>query len=250
MKQARWSVVLAAITALAMTGCGHEEGDGHAHEAEPGISFQAKYGLLVTPTTARFIGLEVADVEERKIKSTLEFSAQIYRAVSGAQFASNLTSALASGMVSATQAALLREGQPVSVPVTGADPLVGRVVGLNCGLEKTAGQVEVLLAVDDFQGRLTRGAFVSVAATLGGDKSVVSVPRSGLLRTTEGDFVYTLSGDRFVRAAVKLGVVNHEFAEVTDGLLDGDKIVVRPVMTLWLAELQSIRGGKACADGH
>jgi hypothetical protein len=26
--------------------------------------------------------------------------------------------------------------------------------------------------------------------------------------------------------------------------------VVQPVMTLWLAELQSLRGGKACADGH
>ena len=31
---------------------------------------------------------------------------------------------------------------------------------------------------------------------------------------------------------------------------DRDEVVVNPVMTLWMAELQSIRGGKACADGH
>ena len=85
---------------------------------------------------------------------------------------------------------------------------------------------------------------------VGFDRTVVSVPHSALLRTIEGDFVYTVSGERFVRTAVRLGVVNHAFAEVTDGLLDGDRIVVHPVTTLWLAELQSIRGGKACADGH
>ena len=53
-----------------------------------------------------------------------------------------------------------------------------------------------------------------------------------------------------MRAPVKLGVVNEDRAEVTDGLYAGDRIVVRPVMALWLAELQSLRAGKACADGH
>ena len=76
------------------------------------------------------------------------------------------------------------------------------------------------------------------------------MPRSSIFRTTEGDFVYTVNGEHFVRAPVKLGRVNHDFAEVTDGLYAGDQIVVQPVMTLWMAELQSIRGGKACADGH
>jgi hypothetical protein len=38
--------------------------------------------------------------------------------------------------------------------------------------------------------------------------------------------------------------------QITDGLYAGDQVVVQPVMSLWLAELQSLRGGKACADGH
>ena len=59
-----------------------------------------------------------------------------------------------------------------------------------------------------------------------------------------------MSGKQFVRAALKTGEVSNESVEVTDGLYAGDRIVVQPVMTLWLAELQSIRGGKACADGH
>ncbi len=53
-----------------------------------------------------------------------------------------------------------------------------------------------------------------------------------------------------MRAAVKLGAVNGEFAEVADGLYAGDQVVVKPVMTLWLSEIQALRGGKACSDGH
>jgi len=247
------------VWALALVSCGHKEGDGHAHsdaqgEAEPGVSFQAKHGLLVPPATAKFIGLQVADVEERKVASALHFAAQVYRPANEAQFASTqpgaAITALASGTVSPTQAALLREGQMLSVAVEGAKALPGRIAGVNRAVEKASGQFEVLLMVTDEQARLAKGVFLAVSVPLGGEKSVMSVPRSALLRTTAGDFVYTASGERFVRAAVKVGMVNHEFAEVTDGLFEGDKIVVNPVMTLWMAELQSLRGGQACADGH
>ena len=145
----------------------------------------------------------------------------------------------------------MREGQAVTVQNGAAEAsLQGRIVALKRDLEQASGQVEVLLAVSDAQHPLASGAILSVTVTLGREENVVGVPRSALFRTTEGDFVYTVSGDHFVRTAVKLGVVNHEFAEVTDGLYAGDQIVVQPVMTLWLAELQSLRGGKACADGH
>jgi multidrug efflux pump subunit AcrA (membrane-fusion protein) len=84
----------------------------------------------------------------------------------------------------------------------------------------------------------------------GSEKTVVSIPRSALLQTAEGNFVYTVSGNRFVRTTIKIGARNDKFVEVVDGLYAGDQVVVKPVMTLWLAELQAIRGGKACADGH
>jgi hypothetical protein len=251
-------IALAALTALAVTGCGQKTVIGHTQEtvaAEPGVTFSAKKGLLVPQDTAKFIGLKVADVEERKLAAEFQFSAQVYRAASEVQFASQqLTerpATLASGNVSPAEAATLREGQTVSA-THGDDnvPLPGHILALKRGLEKTSGQVEVLLAIADAAHPLPAGASLSVTAPLGGEKGVVSVPRSALFRTTEGDFVYTVSGDHFMRAPVKLGIVNHEFAEVTDGLYAGDQIVVQPVMTLWLAELQSLRGGKACADGQ
>lgn len=240
---------------LTLAGCGREGKEAHVEQADAGVTFNAKKGLLVPPETAKFIGLQVADVEERKIAATFQFSARVYRAASEAQFASLQPSgrpdALASGTVGPADAAKLREGQAVSVQ-SGTDSVLlpGRVVALNRDLEKASGQVEVLLAIADGEKPLASGAFLSVSVSLGGEKSVVSVPRSAVFRTTEGDFVYTVSGEHFMRAPVKLGVVNHEFVEVTDGLYAGDQIVIQPVMTLWLAELQSLRGGKACADGH
>ncbi len=250
--------VFAAIVLLAIVGCGHTDGDSHAQdsgETETGVTFNAKKGLRVPPETAKFIGLQVADVEERKIVAAFQFCARVYRAASEAQFVSlqpsGTRTALASGNVSPTDAAKLSEGQTVSAQsADGETSFAGRIVALKRSLENASGQVEVLLTLADAPQPLPSGAFVSVTVPLGSEKSVVSVPCSALLRTTEGDFVYTVSGDHFVRAPVKLSVVNHDFAEVTDGLYAGDQIVVQPVMTLWMAELQSLRGGKACADGH
>lgn len=222
--------------------------------ASQGVTFSAKHGLSVPPDTAKFIGLEIADVEERKIATELRFTAQVFRTAKEARFASLQptlpTTTHASGLISSANAEQIREGQSITVVSDGTNSMSGRVASLNKGMSKAGGQVEVLLAVTDEQRQLEQGAFLSVRVALGGEKSVVSVPRSALLRTAEGDFVYTVSGEKFVRTPVKLGVVNHEFVEITDGLFAGDQIAVKPVMTLWLAELQSIRGGKACADGH
>jgi len=44
---------------------------------------------------------------------------------------------------------------------------------------------------------------------------------------------------------VKLGLTDGEFTEVTDGLFAGDKVVVHPVMTLWMTELHNFNGGDA-----
>jgi multidrug efflux pump subunit AcrA (membrane-fusion protein) len=78
----------------------------------------------------------------------------------------------------------------------------------------------------------------------------VAIPRVSLLKTAEGSFVYAVNGERFVRTPVKVGAENSERVEITDGLYSGDQIVSNGVMPLWLAELQVLRGGKACTCGH
>lgn len=258
--------ILSVSTLLVGCNKSHNEDDGLAHTEggpEPaevhtaetaGITFSERSGLNVSPETAKFIGLQTCEVEERKVAAEFRFAAGVYRAVSEARSASTQpmvsTTALASGSISPAEAEALREGQSISVSAEGVGPLAARVSALQSGWDKSGGQIEVLLSITDKDGQLVNGAFVSASVTLGGEQAVVSVPKSALLRTTDGDFVYTVSGESFVRAAVKLGAVNGEFAEVADGLYAGDQVVVKPAMTLWLSEIQALRGGKACSDGH
>lgn len=236
--------ITACVVSLFVSGCHREKaspdagGYGAAKPEATGVTFKAGKGLHVPPETAQFIGLRVEDVMERKVASALDFTAQIYRA------------ALASGSVRQSEAAALRVGLDVTAVTRSGQSIPARISAIYAGSGETNGSVEVLLIVDGGKVELPPGSFLSVRVATGSEKAVVSVPTSALLRTAEGNFVYTVSGERFVRAPVKLGVINPEFAEVTDGLYAGDQIVVQPVMTLWMAELQSIRGGQACADGH
>ena len=81
-------------------------------------------------------------------------------------------------------------------------------------------------------------------------KGVAAIPADALLRTVKGDFVFVINGEWFLRTPVTLGGNNAGFFEVKDGLYEGDKIVTHGVRALWLAELQAVNGGVACADGH
>ena len=229
------------LATVFLTGCGHKEIAGHsaAESADViGISFSPKNGLLVSPETAKFIGLETVEVSERPIAATKEISARVFRTAT-----TNEPRALASALVSATEAAMLRPGLTATTTPSG---IAAEVIRLDHSTEAQTGMMEAILQVTDAQRELSEGSFVTARFAVGSTNAVTTVPRAALFRTTEGDFVYTVNGEHFIRAAVKLGGTDGEFVEVTDGLLTGDKVVVRPVMTLWMTELHNVNGGDAC----
>jgi hypothetical protein len=254
----RLNILFAVVISLTMVACGKvqsvtEEAHEH-HEGHEGVTFNPKSGLLVPETTAKFIGLQIAAVEERKVCADLQFTATVYQGIQETRLAS--LSATVPGLARATallglnEAKLLSQNQQLRVKTDEDAVLQGLVFSLNTRTTNSSGQVEVLVGIRDATGRLKTGTSVSVSARIAGEKTVVSVPNTALLKTTEGVFVYTVSGERFVRARVKLGTTDADFSEIADGLYTGDQVVSHPVMTLWMAELQSTRGGKACADGH
>ena len=44
--------------------------------------------------------------------------------------------------------------------------------------------------------------------------------------------------------------MDEDHVEIKDGLYSGDVVVTKAVKSLWMAELQVLRGGKACSCGH
>jgi hypothetical protein len=253
-------VIVFGFLAVALAGCGSktidkraDEGDHGEHQTDsPGITFKAGKGLRIAPDTAKFIGLRVADVTDRKISSGFSFAAQVYRSSRAVHSASVNPPAASTAMVSATlseaDATKVRRGAILRAQNKDGAKFEGLVAELKYPLGTNAAQVEVILALADPKGQLKEGTILTVHCETTLSDNAVAVPISAILRTVEGTFIYTVSGDRFIRTPVTLGLSDGEFVETLDGLYTGDQVVVEAVKTLWMAELQSIRGGKSCSD--
>jgi hypothetical protein len=237
------------LLVLGLGGCGrhpetpsNEHASHHHTGAEPeGITFSAKHGLSVPAETAKHIGLKIVDVEEKRVASTVRFSAQLYE-ISGEK-------TLASGVVSEERASLLTPNAEVQARV-GESTTSGKILAIRRPLGGDQGLIEVTVELANVPPGLSVGSFVSVEAPISAGGNALSIPRTALLKTVEGMFAYTVSGNFFVRTPVKVGAVEEAWVEVQDGLLLGDRVVQEPVLLLWLAELQTIRGGESCAHGH
>jgi hypothetical protein len=243
------SCICLLIVGTLAGGCGRPPKDADAAPArvEEGVSFNENKGLSIPKSTADFIGLKIVDVEEQKLASTFRFNAKVYRP---SAISAESRPTLASGFVAKADAQQLQGGQNVKIETEENFALTGKIAALNREMEKINGKVEVLLQIDDPQKSLALESFVEAVIPIETDEITVGVPRAALLRTAEGDFVYTVSGEHLVRSKVEVGDFSNEVVEVRDGLYAGDQVVANPVMTLWMAELQSIRGGASCADGH
>jgi hypothetical protein len=204
------------------------------------VTFKEGNGLLVPEATAKVIGLSLQDVEESEVPDVVTLSAQVFEAATESR---NPARALA--WVTPEQA----ERHTVGEAVRTAN-MNGRVAELHQEIGRSTGLVEMVIEFDDISRTLSMGSYVSVTLEKTGDGAVTSVPAAALLQTLDGAFVYTVNGDYYMRSAVQTGASGGGKVEIVDGLFAGDRIVTSPVMMLWLAELQAIRGGKPCTCGH
>lgn len=256
------ALVFIACVALVGSGCGkkHKEGDGHDHgkeeahgkddghghgeESPSGASFKPGKGVIIKDETRKILGVEVVDVTERKLPKQLRFSVQVF----GEKHHHTLNQqdhsgcdVHGSGLIPSDAAATLKPGQPVQLLKSTNTTLAGVVVAVQKAL--ALGESEIVVGVSNAATALKSGEFVSAIINLPRDESVAVVPRSAVLRTSEGAFVYAVNGDAYLRTAVKTGSEADGWAEITDGLLAGDQVVTKPVQGLWLIELRATKGG-------
>ena len=222
-----WHRLLAALALLALAQ--HSRGDsdedakgapGSGPHETPAAIFKDDHGLQFSPETAEAIGLHTGVAKIMTLAPELRITSQVFQAG---------PAALANAPVTAEQAAA----------VTGASVDGGRVERIDRGGESATGQAEVIVALD---GRHAVGDFVALTFK-GASSAVLAVPRSAILDSAAGKFVYVASGGFYLRTAVKTGASNDDFVAVTDGLKAGDVIVTTPVQTLWLTELRLTMAG-------
>lgn len=260
MKALRSILILSTLmtAGLLLVGCGHTEGDDHAHEAghshddghghgeesPSGASFKAGKGVSVTGETRELLGVEVADVAERKLPNQIRLTVQVFGEKHDHLLNAEDHSGCdvhGSGFVSTNTAAVLKLGQTVELLKTANGPLGGVVLAVQKAL--ALGESEVVIGVSNATATLTPGEFIQARVNLPREDAVLVIPESALLRTSEGSFVYAVNGDAYFRTAVKTGSEADGWVEISDGLLAGDQVVTKPVQTLWLIELRATKGG-------
>lgn len=196
-----------------------------------GIKYDEKQGLNVTPFSAKLLGLEMEDVDEQKIVETIQLQAQIFDT-------SPTKSALASAWLPVSDAKRLKQGTPVSTK----GGLAGEITGVSTELNE---QAEVLLSISDPKEELKSGKFVTASVALPSGGLVTVVPKKAVVHSAEGSFAYVDNGGWTVRTPVETGAESAGMVEIVDGLYFGDRIVTKPVMALWMTELQLLKSGKA-----
>jgi HlyD family secretion protein len=133
----------------------------------------------------------------------------------------------------------VRAGQPVRIEQWGGDrPLQGRVRRVEpSGFTKISAlgvEEQRVNAIIDFEGPdaerqgIGDGYRVEIRIVVDSRQNVVKVPTSSLIRAGEDWAVYVVDGERAARRVVRLGQRNGLEAEVTEGLSEGDRIIVYP----------------------
>ena len=259
MTAPRLAILIAALAGAFLVGCGkHSDGDGHEHgkaegkseghgheaEAPSGASFKAGKGVMLTDETRRSLGVETAEVTERKLPVELRFTAQVFgenHKPTAAETEHTECTARASGLMGQLQAASLRVGYLAALASKEGETLGGLVLAVNKSL--AIGDAEVVIGITNAGAKLKPGEFLSATVAIPREQSVAVVPKSAVLRSAEGTSVYTVNGDAYFRTPVKTGAEAEGLVEITDGLFAGDAVVTKPVEKLWLIELRATKGG-------
>ncbi|HAB19761.1 MAG TPA: efflux RND transporter periplasmic adaptor subunit [Verrucomicrobiota bacterium] len=243
--------LLAAVALFLLAGCKRPEEStdrpetGHAHhhegEAEPpsGASYKNGEGVRVEEETKELLGLETIGVAAKPLVRNVQFVVQAFPATR----ANDPARWQAIGLISKTVVTGVEPGQEVVLRAQDGKTFKGKVKSIGALQDRVDGETEVVVEFPNPTPSSTAINFLHATLSLPASASQTVVPESALLRTAEGTFVYAVNGNAFQRVAVKTGTQADGFVEITEGLLEGDSVVTRPVEILYLVELRATKGG-------
>jgi len=277
MKQGCRQIVglLLVSCAMALAGCKdpHSDGDGHGHgktsiekDTTPasgesgaeedghgveaaGAAYRDGKGIELPEETRKSIGLELVEVGEREMWPRQTLTAQVYRSAAEASRTYGREregNAYATALISKEQADLFRPGQKFTFRCREGEDSThdGVIWKIDTVQLSSLGKAEALLELPDGDRSLAVGAFIEAKVSIGSaPQKGISVPHSAILETSTGKYAYVQNGGHLLRTEIKTGAGNEEYVEVTEGLYEGDTIVVKPVETLYLIELRATKGG-------
>ncbi|HCD9575075.1 TPA: efflux RND transporter periplasmic adaptor subunit [Legionella pneumophila] len=123
----------------------------------------------------------------------------------------------------------------------------GQVTLIEPNLDPMTRTVNLRITLDNKEGLLKPGMFVRANVILTHNKAALTVPNAALLQADNEQFVFVQNGDTYKRVNVKVGAVEDDYSEITEGLVPGDLVVTqgnRELYTLWLSGGRKLQSGQ------
>jgi len=102
----------------------------------------------------------------------------------------------------------------------------GLVKLINPRIDNQTGTVKTTIEVFDESFRLKPGMFVEVRIAIGAKENVLTIPRRAILYKQNKTYVFVMNQNQVSQREVLLGLNEEDLVEVTNGLAEGDVIVV------------------------
>ena len=120
----------------------------------------------------------------------------------------------------------LRIGQPVEVRPDVADaPIHGTVDRIAPAVDPATSTIKVTLSVDNAEGAARVGSFVRARVTTDVHTDCIAIPKKALVAEAGVTYVYVAEADTVRRVSVVTGYADDDFAEITDGIHKGERVV-------------------------
>jgi HlyD family secretion protein len=141
----------------------------------------------------------------------------------------NNSKLIAKAHVSQTEAALLKVGDEAEILVSGVDePVKARVSLVSPALDAGSTTIEVWFEVAKPNPALRPGMTVQVTATAKTSKDALVIPASAVFKNADGSEYVLLAGsdDHAHQQTVKTGIRNADSVQITEGIKEGDSVIV------------------------
>lgn len=113
-----------------------------------------------------------------------------------------------------------------SIKVEGRE-IKGKLYFVDSVIDEKSGSVKAKAVFDNNETKLLPGTFTTLTSNGFVQKSGFKIPQVAILQDVRNTYVYTLSADNKVqKTIVKLSFQTNDYAVVSEGLKDGDKIIL------------------------
>ena len=156
------------------------------------------------------------------------------------------------GSVPAAQANDLKVGQTIRFSA-GNQAVIGRVARISPTVDPTSRAVTVYVQVPNKNGALRGGTFATGRLVLSIDNAALAIPSPAVRFGADGQpYVYRIAAGQLDNAPIHVGYTDDVagIVEVTDGLKEGDKVVVGNVGTLGRGMKVQVLGADAGRKGR